>query len=70
MQPHTDAISNGPLADLKTAVEKQSASAFESAYRATLTACYACHTLSEKPYLRLRIPERPAAEIIEFAQQP
>lgn len=70
LQPLADAVTNGPLTELKTAADKQDAAAFENAYRATLTACYACHTISEKPYLRLRIPERPASEIIEFASQP
>jgi cytochrome c553 len=70
MQTHADAVSNGPLTELKAAADKQDSTAFEKAYRATLTACYACHTMSEKPYLRLRIPERPATEIIEFSPQP
>ena len=38
----------------------------ETAYRATLEACHACHTASEKPYLALQVPTAPAEPLIHF----
>jgi hypothetical protein len=48
-------------------VENRDDSGFEQAYTATLGACYACHVASDKPYLRLRIPDAPAAAILQFS---
>lgn len=70
LQPYADALVKGPLAELKAAVDKQDGAGFEKAYETTLGACYACHVASGKPYLRLRIPEVPAASIVQFAPAP
>jgi hypothetical protein len=60
------ALENTQLAGVKKAVEDKDAKKFVTAYRQTLEACYSCHKASEKPYLRLQIPEQPAAPIINF----
>ena len=38
----------------------------EQAYRNMLDSCYACHLAADKPYLKLRIPERPETPIVDF----
>jgi hypothetical protein len=60
------AFENGPLKPLKGAIDGKDRLAFESAYRQTLTGCYACHKASDKPYLRPRVPTEPASSIINF----
>ena len=60
------AFENGPLKPLKGAIDAKDRLAFESAYRQTLTGCYACHKASDKPYLRPRVPTEPASSIINF----
>jgi hypothetical protein len=53
------------LADLKGAVDKHDAHAFEIAYRGMMSQCYGCHVAAEKPYLRVRVPETPGAHMID-----
>jgi len=60
------AFENGPLKPLKGAIDGKDRLAFESAYKQTLTGCYACHKASDKPYLRPRVPTEPASSIINF----
>ena len=60
------AFENGPLKPLKGAIDGQDRLAFESAYKQTLTGCYACHKASDKPYLRPRVPTESASSIINF----
>jgi hypothetical protein len=57
---------SGLLAQLKTAIDKKDVKTFDAAYRRTITECYACHQLAEKPYLRLHIPEAPATRMIDL----
>jgi hypothetical protein len=47
-------------------IKKQEAEKFETTYRNLIEACYACHKASDKPYLRPRIPDRPAAAMVNF----
>ena len=61
-----DAIDGSLLAALQKTIEAKSAGAFANAYRNTLTGCYACHQASEKPYLRLHVPDAPEARMIDF----
>ena len=60
------ALENGPLKPLKGAIDGKDRLAFETAYRQTLTGCYACHKASDKSYLRPRVPTEPASSIINF----
>lgn len=57
---------SGSLAQIKTAIDKKDVKTFDAAYRRTITECYACHQLAEKPYLRLHIPEAPATGMIDL----
>jgi hypothetical protein len=52
------------------AIKAKDGEKFTQAYKQTLDSCYACHLAAGKPYLRLRIPEQPAAPIINFEPQP
>lgn len=65
LRPILEGIEDGALADLRAVVDKQDSNAFEGAYKAMLEQCYACHQAAQKPYLRPRIPERPASVIID-----
>ena len=61
-----DAIDNTQFADLKKAIDTKQKGQFVQLYEQTLTACYACHQASEKPYLRPRKPAEPEVKIINF----
>ena len=67
LRPILKGIEESTLADLRMTVEKQDATAFETAYRRMLDACYACHQAAQKPFLRPQLPERPASVIIDNA---
>jgi hypothetical protein len=55
------------LTGVQRTIEARDLAAFSKAYRDTLTGCYACHQASEKPYLRLKVPEAPEARMIDFS---
>jgi len=65
-----EAVDTAGLADIGKAVSEKNSVAFDAAYRRTLEGCYSCHKASDKPYLRPRIPEEPAARIINFDPAP
>jgi len=67
LQPLLDALEKGPFAKVGEAVAAKDMREFETAYRATLEACYACHAASEKDYLELQVPAAPAEPMIRFA---
>ena len=62
-----EAVDNTMLADVSKAIENKDTAGFQTAYRQTLAGCYACHMASEKPFLRLRVPDAPGAPIIDFS---
>src|SRR5262249_5491483 len=47
-------------------IEQHDAEQLEPTYRLMLEACYTCHKAADKPYLRPRIPDQPAASIVNF----
>jgi hypothetical protein len=61
-----EAMENGPLKQLESAVKSKDAEHFVAAYKFSLENCYACHKASDKPYLRVQIPTQPAVRIINF----
>jgi hypothetical protein len=61
-----DAIDAGAFTDVKHAIEQQNREAFETAYKASLEACYSCHKSSGKPYLRPMVPTTPPQTIINY----
>jgi DNA-binding GntR family transcriptional regulator len=66
LRPMLQGVESSSLTQLRNAIEKRDAKAFDAAYRQTLTECYACHKLAEKPYLRPQIPESPASRMINM----
>lgn len=60
------AIEQSSLKELKASVQAKDQPRFVTAYKQQLASCYACHVAAEKPYLRLRLPERPPETMIEF----
>ena len=69
LTPIATALENVQLAALAEAVTTKDASAFTSAYEATMGACQGCHTAVEKPFLKLQIPTQPAEWMIDFSPQ-
>ncbi|MCX7144271.1 MAG: hypothetical protein NT123_25200 [Proteobacteria bacterium] len=65
LRPVLQGVESSGLSDIKASINKRDLSAFEAAYRGTMMQCYGCHAASEKPYLRLRIPEAPATRMID-----
>ena len=66
LQPYLDTLEKEPLAKVMEAITAKNVAQLETAYRATLEACHACHTASEKPYLALQVPTAPAEPLIRF----
>ena len=60
------AIDNTQFAELKKEIDAKQKDQFVATYEQTLTACYACHQASEKPYLRPQKPTEPEAKIVNF----
>lgn len=67
LQPLLDALEKDPFAKVEEAVAATNMVALETAYRATLEACHACHAASEKAYLELQVPTAPAEPMMRFA---
>jgi hypothetical protein len=66
LRPILQSVESSGLSDIRASINKRDLSAFEAAYRGTMMQCYGCHAASEKPYLRLRIPEVPATRMIDL----
>lgn len=61
-----DAFEKSQLTQLKQVIDHKNKDGFERIYKETLTACYACHKASDKPFLRPRVPDEPASRVINF----
>lgn len=61
-----EAIENTPQLKLGDVIKERNPAKFEPTYRAMVEACYTCHKAADKPYLRPRIPERPASHMMNF----
>lgn len=59
-------LETSTLKDLAESIKSKDKAKFINAYKVQLEGCMACHRATSKPYLRLRIPERPDAGIIDF----
>ncbi|HLY10740.1 MAG TPA: hypothetical protein VKW04_15665 [Planctomycetota bacterium] len=59
-------LETSTLKDLAEAIKAKEKEKFVAAYKAQMEGCMACHRATNKPYLRLHVPERPDAGIIEF----
>jgi hypothetical protein len=61
-----DSIDNSLLTEVDHAIASKDPAQFQTAYRQTMEACYACHKAAEKPFLRPQIPTAPAVSILNF----
>ena len=59
-------LETSTLKDLAEAIKAKDKERFIATYKAQMEGCMACHRATNKPYLRLHIPERPDAGIVEF----
>jgi hypothetical protein len=66
LNPILQGVEKSSITQLRTAISKQDPKAFDAAYRQTITECYACHKIAEKPYLRPQIPDAPATRMINL----
>ena len=66
LAPYAQNIERVGLDPLKAAVEAQDLNATQTAYRATLAACHACHIAVEKPQLATGIPRQAASPLIRI----
>ena len=62
-----DGMDRSLLTGIQRTIDARDLPAFSKAYRDTLAGYYTCHQASEKPYLRLRVPEAPEGRMIEFS---
>jgi hypothetical protein len=62
-----DGVERSLLAGIQKGIEDRNLASFSTTYRDTLAGCYACHQASEKPYLRVRMPEAPEGRMIDFS---
>ena len=59
-------LETSTLKDLDQAVKAKDKGKFTAAYKLQMEGCMACHRATNKPYIRLHIPEKPDAGILEF----
>jgi hypothetical protein len=64
LRPMLEGIETTGLADLKTAIDNKDSTGFDTAYRAMMSQCYACHVAAEKPFLQPHIPESPPSAMV------
>jgi len=60
------ALEGTMLKDLDASIKEKDRAKFTGAYKLQLEGCMACHKASNKPYLRLHVPEKADAGILEF----
>ena len=61
-----DAVDNTLLSSIQNSISAQDTNQFTTTYKQALEGCYCCHKASEKPYLRLQIPEQPEVRVMNF----
>src|SRR5437773_8883591 len=64
-----DALEQTTLKDLDLAVKSKEKEKFSAAYKAQLENCMACHRATSKEYIRLHVPERADAGMVDFAAE-
>jgi hypothetical protein len=62
-----DALEQTSLKDLDQTIKVKDKAKFTTAYKGQLENCMACHRATSKEYIRLHVPERPDAGMVEFA---
>lgn len=66
LAPILDGLEKDQLSAVERAVASRNVAQLEASYRSMLEGCYGCHVASEKPFLRLQVPEAPAEPLIDF----
>jgi len=66
LQEMFDGFDTSLLADLKKQIAEKNRAQFNTAYRAALGGCNACHVAAEKPYLHIVVPDKPEVHIVDF----
>ena len=61
------ALEQTSLKDLDQSIKGKDGRKFEAAYRAQMENCMACHRAAGKEFIRLHVPERPDAGVVDFA---
>jgi len=61
-----DSIDTSSLMDVRTAIEKQNAVQFVTAYKVMLESCYSCHKAAGKPMIRPMVPTASALTIVNY----
>jgi hypothetical protein len=59
-------LETSTLKDLAQAIKDKDKDKFVAAYKLQLEGCMACHRATNKPFIRLHIPDHPDAGIVEF----
>jgi len=59
-------LETSTLKDLAGAIQAKDREKFIAAYKLQMEGCMACHRATNKPFLRLHVPEKPDAGIVEF----
>jgi hypothetical protein len=62
-----DALEQTSLKNLDQTIKAKDKPKFTTAYQGQLENCMACHRAVSKEYIRLHVPERPDAGMVEFA---
>jgi cytochrome c553 len=65
-----DGFEKSTLKQLQESITAKNPESFRAQYQQMLANCYACHVAAGKPYLRLKIPDRPESAIIDFTPAP
>jgi phosphohistidine phosphatase SixA len=66
LQPLLDVAEQNGMKAMSDAILAKEKKTFVSAYQLTMQSCYGCHIASEKPYLRVKLPDQPAEPMIDF----
>jgi hypothetical protein len=67
LQPIFETFDKAQIAELKQAITEKDVRKFKFSYKAAAAACTSCHSLAEKPYLHVVLPEAAAVQIIRFS---
>lgn len=59
-------LETSTLKDLDQAVKDKNKEKFTVAYKLQLEGCMSCHKASNKPYLRLHVPDKQPVRLLEF----
>lgn len=59
-------LETSTLKALAESIQAKDREKFTAAYKLQMEGCMACHRATNKPFLRLHVPEKPDAGIVEF----